>query len=343
MYNAIRHFLWAVQFFSRIPLPARLQNWASFQAQESKHLMTYWPALGLLLGLICALLLLTLCYGFSVGLRGLAEPDTHGAGLAGPGPDGSVASLTVLTLPCLPPASAFLVVVLCMVCSLWLSGGLHEDGLADAADGLMSGASRERALSMMQDPHCGSFAVLTLIAVWSLRAALLWQLCMLQPWWAALAWVYAAVGSRALPLWLAATLPYARSEGKSTSRDIVQGFSRRSAAQAQGWWLATVLAMSAITTLLALIHKPPHLAPVAAPALTHASAAAHALLAHGLTFGRVFFGLLLAALPALCLLRHLRQRYAERLGGCTGDTLGASQQLLELALLFGALIAFLLL
>jgi len=40
-----------------------------------------------------------------------------------------------------------------------LTGALHFDGLADAADGLLPHAERERRLTIMRDPGVGAFAV----------------------------------------------------------------------------------------------------------------------------------------------------------------------------------------
>ena len=38
-----------------------------------------------------------------------------------------------------------------------VTGALHEDGLADTADGLAAGADRERALEIMRDSRIGSY------------------------------------------------------------------------------------------------------------------------------------------------------------------------------------------
>ncbi|GAU77348.1 adenosylcobinamide-GDP ribazoletransferase [Fusibacter sp. 3D3] len=46
---------------------------------------------------------------------------------------------------------------------LFLSGGIHLDGLADAMDGLFSGREKERMLEIMKDSRIGSFGVIGLI------------------------------------------------------------------------------------------------------------------------------------------------------------------------------------
>ena len=57
-----------------------------------------------------------------------------------------------------------------------VTGGFHEDGLADTADGLGGGSSPSRMLEIMRDSRVGSFGViaicLSLIARWVLLAAM---------------------------------------------------------------------------------------------------------------------------------------------------------------------------
>lgn len=51
-----------------------------------------------------------------------------------------------------------------VVAMLAISGALHEDGLADVADGLGVHGDRERRLAVMRDPRNGTFGVLALVA-----------------------------------------------------------------------------------------------------------------------------------------------------------------------------------
>ena len=52
-----------------------------------------------------------------------------------------------------------------LLVALWalLTGGLHLDGLADCGDGLLASATPERRLEMMRDPRLGAFGGLALI------------------------------------------------------------------------------------------------------------------------------------------------------------------------------------
>ncbi|AQZ96037.1 adenosylcobinamide-GDP ribazoletransferase [Halopseudomonas phragmitis] len=94
---------------------------------------------------------------------------------------------------------------------VWLSGGLHLDGLADSADAWVGGyGDRERTLAIMKDPACGPIGVITLVlclllkwaALISLIDAEAWAVLLLAPW----------LGRWCLPL-LLLTTPYVRPGG----------------------------------------------------------------------------------------------------------------------------------
>lgn len=58
-----------------------------------------------------------------------------------------------------------LALFLTLIFPIILSGGMHEDGLADFADGMLGGHSKSRRLEIMKDPRVGSYGVLALIIV----------------------------------------------------------------------------------------------------------------------------------------------------------------------------------
>ena len=66
--------------------------------------------------------------------------------------------------------------LLALLAGLLVTGALHEDGLADTADGLFGGGDRSRRLAIMRDSRHGTFGVLALILSISLRAAALAQI-----------------------------------------------------------------------------------------------------------------------------------------------------------------------
>jgi adenosylcobinamide-GDP ribazoletransferase len=82
--------------------------------------------------------------------------------------------------------------ILAVSAALLLTGALHEDGLADSADGL-GGASREARLAIMKDSRLGTYGVLALALVLVLRIA---ALTALPLWTAAVSLIAAHAASR---------------------------------------------------------------------------------------------------------------------------------------------------
>lgn len=89
--------------------------------------------------------------------------------------------------------------------SVLITGGFHEDGLADTADGLGGGQTRERRLEIMKDSRLGGYGALALILGLGLRAALLAGMTRGQ---GALALIAAHGGARAAAVAVMAALPY---------------------------------------------------------------------------------------------------------------------------------------
>ena len=75
-----------------------------------------------------------------------------------------------------PHLPATITAVLVLAYLVVITGGFHEDGLADVADALGGGWTRERILEIMKDSRIGSFGalaiVLSLLARWGLLAAM---------------------------------------------------------------------------------------------------------------------------------------------------------------------------
>jgi adenosylcobinamide-GDP ribazoletransferase len=105
----------------------------------------------------------------------------------------------------------FLAATLAIAALIVATGGLHEDGLGDMADGFGGGRTRADRLRIMRDPRTGSFAVIALVLALLLRIAALAALA--EPAVVAAALIAAGAVSRALlPLAMAA-LPPARTHG----------------------------------------------------------------------------------------------------------------------------------
>jgi len=99
-------------------------------------------------------------------------------------------------------------VALVLALGLWLSGGLHMDGVMDSADGLAAG---DRCLEAMADSRVGASGVQALVLVLLLRTAALAMLGPVAP----MALVWAAVCGRVAPLNAMAWFPYLRPGGSA--------------------------------------------------------------------------------------------------------------------------------
>ena len=175
--------------------------------------------------------------------------------------------------------------VLVLAFGAMLTGGLHEDGLSDTADGLFGGWTKARRLEIMKDSRVGSYGVLALVLVVLARWSALTALLVFGGHWAAL--VATGALSRAPMALIMALLPNARGEG----------LSHATGQPAPG------IALAALGLGLAI-----------AVALT----------------GWTGIAMAAAALGAGAVLSASALR---RIGGQTGDILGASQQLAEVACL----------
>ncbi len=108
-----------------------------------------------------------------------------------------------------PPLVAAL---LALAAGALLSGGLHEDGLADVADGFGGGFSREKKLEITRDSRIGAFGATALFLSLGMRAAALAALAAM-PGRAALVMAAAGAVSRLACLAPLLYLPPARSDG----------------------------------------------------------------------------------------------------------------------------------
>ena len=197
-----------------------------------------------------------------------------------------------------PPTVA---AALSVVATVWLTGAFHEDGLADTCDALGGAVSRERALAIMKDSRIGSYGAVALVLALVLKVATVAALAGMLPTGAsrallfsALVWGHAA--SRAAPVVLVWRLPYAGDAEHAKAKPLAMQTDGRSVAVAIGWLAVLAGGLAALWPALALLLLVSWVAGSAA--------------------------------TALCA-RWLRRR----LGGFTGDTLGATQQIVELSLL----------
>ena len=277
----VRHFLLAVQFFTRIPVTGRLADWVGYSPAMLRASAAHFPGIGWLVG--------------------------------------AAAAGVYLVLLALLPASPFaplVAAVLSTVTTVLLTGGFHEDGLADVADGLGGSMERNRALEIMKDSRVGAYGAMALVLALLCKVALLGLLgsaevtlpdldnesldasleAPFDGWLVAAALFAAHVVSRGLPLLLIRVLPHVGDAAGSKSKPLADQITLPSLLAA---WVWVFLALA--------------LASIALPAINLIAACSFAVVAL-LWMGRLF---------------------TRRLQGFTGDCLGATQQVCEIAFYLG--------
>ncbi|TGN90569.1 adenosylcobinamide-GDP ribazoletransferase [Bradyrhizobium yuanmingense] len=116
-----------------------------------------------------------------------------------------------------------LAALLVLATTALITGALHEDGLADTADGLGGGRTRERKLDIMRDSRIGTYGVCALILSFGLRWSALATIA--NPWAVMLALCAAHVAARAgLPAFMS-LVPSARPDGLSAGAGAPPGRS----------------------------------------------------------------------------------------------------------------------
>jgi len=262
----VRHFLIALQFFTRIPVTGRLADWVGYSPAMLRASAAHFPGVGWVVGALVALVF----WGLMQAL--VAQP-----------------------------AAPWVAAVLSTAFGVWLTGAFHEDGLADTADALGGHVSRERALEIMKDSRIGSYGAIALVLAVLTKVLLLGLLVQalgaVQVAWALMA---AHVTSRFMPLLVIATLEHVGDTPGSKSKPLAERIDAAGLAVALAWWLAALV-----------------LAVTAAPDLSW----------------------LPAVLGAVAGLLWMHRLLARRLGGFTGDGLGATQQLSELGFYLGLALA----
>lgn len=251
--NGVRHFLLALQFFTRVPVTGRLAQWVGFSPQMLRASAAHFPGVG-----------------WVVGAAG--------------------AVVFVLAVQGVPPLVAAL---LSTIATVLLTGAFHEDGLADLADGLGGSADRDRALEIMKDSRIGAFGAIALVLALGFKLALLSAIALQGAHAVVVALLAGHVLSRLAPLFLIRWLPYVGDSGASKSKPLAD-------------------AISGGAVLIGVLWAVP-----AAVALFVWQDAGHAAAA-----------LAACAFAALWMARWFRRR----LQGFTGDGLGATQQVCEIAI-----------
>lgn len=153
--------------------------------------------------------------------------------------------------------------VLAVCVMVLITGAFHEDGLADSADGLWGGHTRERRVEIMKDSRIGTYGAVALVLSLLLRVALLAPLP-LEVFAAAV--VAGHVLGRAGGVLLAGLLPPVADRGLGAKVIGVSGVgtwtgvaaqSVAAAAYAVGWalWLPLLAGVAAVGLVARLAHR----------------------------------------------------------------------------------------
>ncbi|SEB96500.1 adenosylcobinamide-GDP ribazoletransferase [Paenibacillus sp. GP183] len=207
----------------------------------------------------------------------------------------------------------------CLLLVLWvgLTGGLHLDGLMDTADGILSHRPREQMLEIMKDSRVGAMGVIVCVLQLLLKFALLYALLSSAKWPAA------SLLLAVVPIWSRWFMsvgiqgwPYARRESGMGSFYQSVGLKHVYAGLVLGMAL-TAAWMWAGNQIIPDI-------PNEWPAI------------QGLAWQYI------AAFPLLtfCCGYGIAAYLAHKLGGLTGDTYGALNELLETVLLLAVILLF---
>ena len=217
----IRHYLLALQFFTRIPVTGKLANWVGYSPAMLRASAAHFPGVGWLVGALLA--------GFSALLWRVLPANTFAP----------------LVVAALGTAMGILV-----------TGAFHEDGLADVADGLGGSLERNRALEIMKDSRVGAFGAIAVVMALVSKVALLAQLAALGAGLLCLGLFLAHVVSRTWPLLLIRLLPHVGDAAGSKSKPLADQITLGALCAAWVWcasavglalWISANFAASGLT------------------------------------------------------------------------------------------------
>ncbi len=272
--QAVRHYLLALQFFTRVPVSGQLAQWVGFSPAMLRASAAHFPGVGWLVGAV-------------------------------------VAALTALLLSYLPGGYAPLVAAVWgTAAGVLMTGAFHEDGLADVADGLGGSPQRERALEIMKDSRVGAFGAITIHLALAAKVSLVALLASLSLPLVCAALFLAHVVSRTWPLLLIRLLPHVGDAAGSKSKPLADQISGASLRGAFIWcFVALALVVYGQYAIYFIADE---------------------------SQNGILLQALGAALGASALAFGLMWRwFSQRLQGFTGDCLGATQQVCELAFYLG--------
>lgn len=193
-------------------------------------------------------------------------------------------------------------ILISMAATVYMTGAFHEDGLADSADGFGGGWHCEQVLNIMVDSRLGTYGAVALFFVLFAKFHLLISL---PPSYIPCALIIGHALSRLCAVWLMATLNYAKPSGKAKPLATKISF--------------VALCFASLMGLLPLV-------------------AVIILFNQTWVFSQIVVLMIYLIVPVLICWCWWRHHLKRRLNGYTGDTLGAMQQITELAFYLGLLL-----
>ena len=181
-----------------------------------------------------------------------------------------------------------------------LTGAFHEDGLADSCDGLGGGLTRERTLEIMKDSRLGTYGVLGLVSALLIKISLLASMPLSV---AIVALIIGHTASRLLCISLLALLPYGGEIEHAKAKPMAQQLTPFQGLLSSGWLL--------LAGVLVVLLFPNTMQQIG------------------------IWQWLLVLLLGIVATDYMRRLLHRRLEGYTGDGLGATQQLSEIAIYIG--------
>ena len=188
--------------------------------------------------------------------------------------------------------TSFFAAVLFIILSVWITGAFHEDGFADVCDGFGGGWTQKQILTIMKDSRVGTYAVVGLILLLLLKVSLLVKIIQLQDnlLYLLLVVINGHTLSRLMAASVIFTHEYVREDESSKVRPVAKSYS------------ATNVLVAVVTGIIPTI------------LLT--------------IFFQQWWWLLISMVLYLAK-GYLGNYFRRKIGGYTGDCLGATQQLIE--------------
>lgn len=196
-----------------------------------------------------------------------------------------------------------LAVALSMLAGIMITGAFHEDGLSDYVDGMGGGYTRQKILDIMKDSHAGAYGVIAIVLALLIKFQALLALSNKHSLALVAVTLIAGHGiSRLMAASIMLTQQYVRDDDTVRAKPVARGVSRSSFAIT----IATGIAAVALLFIA----------------------------------GAGMVNIIIALACAVLLRTFLGWQMQKKLGGYTGDCLGAVQQITEIGFYLGLLLGW---